>query len=116
MSPRDWPQRVRDMLDAIAEIESFVAGMDEAAFAADLKTQRAVAASLIIIGEAARHIPNDLEQSNPHLPWKDMRSTRNFIVHIYHEIEPPILWQTIRGDLPPLVGPLRALLQMERQQ
>ncbi|MBK7406333.1 MAG: DUF86 domain-containing protein [Phycisphaerales bacterium] len=116
MSPRDWPQRVRDMLEAIAEIESFVAGMDEAAFAADLKTQRAVTATLTIIGEAARHIPDELERSSPHLPWKDMRSTRNFIVHIYHEIEPAILWQTIRDDLPPLVAPLRGLLQMETRE
>ena len=78
------------MLDAIAEIESFV------------------------VGEAARHIPDELEEANPTLPWKEMRSTRNFIVHIYHEIEPAILWDTIKNDIAPLKPKLEAILSESR--
>jgi uncharacterized protein with HEPN domain len=42
MSPRDWQDRVRDILDAMAEIRCFTSGMDRAAFVADTRTQRAV--------------------------------------------------------------------------
>lgn len=38
MSPRDWRDRVRDILDAMAEIRSFTDGMNQAAFIADMRT------------------------------------------------------------------------------
>lgn len=53
MSPRAWPFRVRDILDAVVEIRSFAAGMTQAQFASDARTRKAVLADFIIIGEAA---------------------------------------------------------------
>ena len=53
MSPRDWRDRIRDILDAIAEIESFTRGMDYVRFSVDTKTLKAVELNLIVIGEAA---------------------------------------------------------------
>ena len=38
MSPRDWRDRIRDILEAIAEIRRFTQGMDYAAFKADDKS------------------------------------------------------------------------------
>lgn len=36
--------------------------------------------------------------------------TRNRPVHAYFDVDPVILWSTIREDLPPLVEPLTRLL------
>lgn len=60
MSPRKWPRRVEDILDAIEEIQSFVQGMSYEQFQSDPKTLKAVAADLIVIGEAAGHIPPEV--------------------------------------------------------
>jgi uncharacterized protein with HEPN domain len=38
MSIRPWQQRVQDMLDAIAEIEQFCAGMTFESFSTDKRT------------------------------------------------------------------------------
>ena len=53
MSPRDWRDRIRDILDAIAEIQKFTRGMNYETFKEDDKSIRAVEMNFIIIGEAA---------------------------------------------------------------
>lgn len=45
MSPRAWPDRVRDILTAIHEIESFIDGMAFDDFREDAKTLKAVLAN-----------------------------------------------------------------------
>lgn len=112
MSTREWPDRIRDILDAIAEIELFTRGMDFDTFQTDPKTIKAVELNLIIIGEAVRAIPEEIQVANPMVPWQIMRSMRNRMVHVYFHIDPTILWKTLREDLPPLTQPLLAILTM----
>ena len=61
MSPRDWRERIRDILDAVSEIDVFTHRMDFDDFKADTKTMKAVELNLIVIGEAAAGIPNEIE-------------------------------------------------------
>src|SRR5215470_10364207 len=42
MSPRAWRERIRDMLDAVAEITAFTQGIAFDTFRYDAKTMRAV--------------------------------------------------------------------------
>jgi uncharacterized protein with HEPN domain len=52
-SKHRWSDRVRDILDALQEIQAFTAQLNFEQFRADLKTIRAVEMNLIVIGEAA---------------------------------------------------------------
>jgi len=36
---------------------------------------------------------------------------RNRLVHVYVEVDPRLVWDTIQNDLPPLVEPLKALIK-----
>jgi uncharacterized protein with HEPN domain len=111
VSLRSWHDRIRDILDAINEIDTFVAGMSRDQFLADTKTLKAVAADLTVIGEAARHVPDAVVQAHPGIPWQLMRGMRNRIVHGYYQVDPIIVWDTCRKDLAILVAPLQQLLQ-----
>jgi len=111
VSPRDWRRRVEDILDAVAEIRSFVAGMTFDEFSADPKTIRAVTAGFAIIGEAARHVPDEIIEAHPGIPWRVMTDMRNRVVHDYFSVDPRVLWETIRQDFPPLVGELQKLVE-----
>jgi uncharacterized protein with HEPN domain len=57
VSARTGRERIEDILAAIAEIASFVAGMSRDQFLADPKTLKAVVADLTVIGEAAFTFP-----------------------------------------------------------
>ncbi len=114
MSPRKWPRRIEDILDAVEEIQSFVQGLTYDQFRQDAKTVKAVAADLAIIGEAVGHIPEDVMDAHPDIPWSLMRAMRNRIIHVYFDVDPKIIWDTIQQDLPPLVDPLKKLLSKVR--
>ena len=102
MSPRDWRDRIRDILDAIAEIQRFTQGMTYEDFDRDDKTVRAVEMNFIIIGEAASQIPEEIEEQYTTIPWNLMRAMRNRIVHVYFKVDEKLMWDTIQNDLPPL--------------
>ena len=110
MSPRGWQNRIRDILDAIAEIQHFTRGMNYETFKVDSKVIRAVEMNFIIIGEAASQIPEEIEEKYTTIPWSLMRAMRNRIVHAYFEVDEKLMWDTIQNDLPPLVPTLKKLL------
>lgn len=94
--------RVQDILDAIAKIQQYTAGMNYDVFRADEKTVDAVVRNFQVMGEAARHIPAELEERWPQIPWADMRDMCNVVIHEYFGVSRVILWQTIIENLPPL--------------
>jgi len=110
VSPRDWRDRIRDILDAIAEIQSFTHGMDYGTFKEDGKSIRAVEMNFIIIGEASNQIPEEIEEKYRAIPWTLMRAMRNRIVHVYFKVDEKLMWDTIQNDLPPLIPELKKLL------
>ena len=110
MSPRSWIDRVRDILEAIAEIQTFTQDMAFRVFQHDAKTIKAVQLDFIVIGEAANHIPDEIQAAHPDVPWHLMRAMRNRLVHVYCSVDAEIVWDTIRNNLPPLVEPLTQLL------
>ena len=110
MSLRGWQDRIRDILDAIAEIQKFTRGMDYEIFKEDDKAIRAVEMNFIIIGEAANQVPEEIEEKYNTIPWNLMRAMRNRIVHVYFRIDEKLMWDTIQTDLPPLIPELEKLL------
>lgn len=107
---RSWPERVRDIVEAINEILEFTNGMTFDQFSADRRTQKAVLANFSIIGEAASAIPDDVTSNYLSIPWRLMRDMRNIVVHVYFGVDRVTVWKTLTEDLPPLLGPLNVLL------
>ncbi|MGL5509147.1 MAG: HepT-like ribonuclease domain-containing protein, partial [Microcoleaceae cyanobacterium] len=42
--------------------------------------------SYMIIGEASRHIPDDVQKNYPEIPWLLMRNMRNVVTREYFQI------------------------------
>ena len=111
MPPRDPRLRVDDILTAIDRIESYTTGMTYDAFAADQKTIDAVVRNFEVMGEAARHVDEQLAQRAPDVPWNDIRDMRNILIHGYFGVDVATVWKTILDDLPSLKGALRSLIE-----
>lgn len=69
---------------------------------------------LEIIGEAANNIPQELKVNYPEIPWRDMISMRNKVLHEYFGVDGEILWQTIDEDLLPLKGKIKQILEVKK--
>jgi uncharacterized protein with HEPN domain len=116
MQRREWLVRVEDILAAIQKISRYTRGMDFGAFFSDEKTVDAVLSNVIVIGEAANHIPAEIRQKYPEAPWTEMTGIRNIIVHEYFGVSLKILWETVSNDLPPLIPVLHAIIEKEKFQ
>ena len=108
---RGWKLRISDILEAMAAIQDYTAGMDLNKFSKDRKTVDAVIRNFTIIGEATNRIPEQVINENPEIPWREMGDMRNIVVHEYFGVSDKILWETIQTDLPPLVPLLEKLLK-----
>ena len=110
-TPRKWKFRLLHMLEAVAKILLYTSEIDEAQFLADEKTVEAVVWNLMVLGEAAKHIPPEVELAYPEVPWPQMKGIRNRIVHGYDRIHRGILWNVARVELPPLVPILGRIMR-----
>ena len=109
--PRKWKFRLRHILEAIAECQSFLAGTTVEQLRGDAKTLKAVVWNLMVMGEAARQIPAEVEAAYPEVPWATIRGMRNHIVHGYDVIDIDIVWNVVHDRLPPLVPVLKRIEQ-----
>lgn len=98
-----------DILDAARLALQYVSGTTLQDFLADVKSQDAIIRRFIVIGEAARRISPEVRDRHPQLPWSEMISMRNLIVHEYDDIDLPILWDTATRDLPNLIAILEEI-------
>ena len=113
MPPREWKIRVEDIVEAARRIQQHTAGMDRDAFTRDAKTADAVQYQFVVIGEAARHVPDDITGRHLEIPWAEMRDMRNVVAHGYFRVSLDIMWETATRDVPPLIESLRRLLDEE---
>ena len=104
--------RLADILDAITGIRETVMGLDQAAFAASWTALRAVERGVEIISEASRHIPADLKDNHPEIPWAKIAGIGNITRHEYHRVAPDIVWRIVEAEL----GPLEAAISEMRAE
>jgi len=65
---RDYSLFVKDILNSIDKIESFIEGMDFEEFMKDEKTKSAVVREIEVIGEATKRIPDSIKKRYRDLP------------------------------------------------
>src|SRR5438270_11273766 len=108
---RRWQIRVEHILDAIAKIQRFTRDISEETFAGHEMAVDAVIRNFQVIGEAARHVPPDVQARYPEVPWSLMQGMRHVLVHDYYAVKLDIVWRTIQQSLPPLLEPLGSILR-----
>ena len=110
---RDWKFRVRHIIEAARKILDYTGGMNREQFLRDGKTLDAVVRNFMVIGEAARRIPQDVALAHPEVPWADMRAMRNVLAHDYDRVDADVVWKGVTEDLPKLIPLLTAILEEE---
>ena len=109
MSKRMDSDLLNDIQEAIRRIIDYIAGMTYETFLADIKTQDAVIRNLEIIGEATKNLSERLRLKNPHIPWKNMSSVRNRLIHHYFGVNLDIVWQIVTVELPEVASELNKI-------
>ena len=106
--------RLRHMLDYANEVMSFTTDKVRADLDTNLMLHRALSMSVGIIGEAASQIPREFHDTHPEISWRDIIGMRNHLFHVYHRIDPAVLWVTATEDVPELIPKLEAIIASMR--
>jgi uncharacterized protein with HEPN domain len=109
MSSRSAQERIQDILNAIHSIQVRTIDISFEEFSQSETVVKAVLYDLIVIGEAAIHIPTNIQALAPELPWRSMSDMRNIMAHEYFQVNLRITWSTIQNNLPLLIDPLQRL-------
>lgn len=61
--------------------------------------QDAVIRNFEIIGEAGSHIPTSIQLKYAQVPWRQIISMRNFLIHEYFGADTNVIWDTTQIHL-----------------
>lgn len=59
--------------------------------------------NLEIIGEAARHIPEEIRQRHSEVEWAKIVALRNVVAHEHFGVDEEILWDIVQSKVPHLL-------------
>ena len=82
-------------------------------FDEDIQCQDAVIRRIEIIGEAARRISQETQDEFPQIPWREMTSMRNLVIHEYDVVDIKQVWDTVKNKIPPLIEALSKIVPPE---
>ncbi len=110
---RDYGLYLEDILENSEKASRYVQGMTLEQFQADEKTSDAVVYNLAIIGEAVKHVPEELRARYPDVEWRKIAAFRDIAIHAYGSVNRTIVWDIVQQQLPPLRAQVRRILALE---
>jgi uncharacterized protein with HEPN domain len=109
--PRDYRLYLEDMLHAIEKIEVYTARSSIQDLRENDMLLDAVLHNLEIIGEAAKHLPENLKVKSPEVEWRKITGLRDIVAHEYFGISIEIVWDILQNKLPGLHLAITQLLE-----
>ncbi len=111
MKPGDTDTaNLHDMLEVALEARELIADVQVKAFLLDRVRVRALERMLELIGEDARRIAPERRTAHPEIQWRRLIGQRNILAREYGRINPRVLYQTAREDMPSLIVALERIL------
>ncbi|MEK7536040.1 MAG: DUF86 domain-containing protein [Patescibacteria group bacterium] len=93
---------IEHILEAIANIEEFLRGINHDKFISDKLIQSAIIRQIEIVGEATKNLSVELREQNKDVPWQDITGMRDMLIHEYFGVDLEEVWQTAAVDIPAL--------------
>jgi len=108
-APREWRFYIADMIGFTEKVIAYTDGMDEARFVTSGLNYDATLHNLILLGEAATHVPDHVRDFADYIAWRQVVGTRNRLIHGYLGIKNEIIWDIIQNEIPQLLEQLQVL-------
>lgn len=117
MSPakREYILYLEDMLQSMERIEEYLGELDFQEFQLNHLVVDAIVRNFEIIGEAAKNVPQNVQENYTELPWRKMYALRNLIAHEYFGIDYEMIWEIAKNNLPQNKADLIKVLEKEKK-
>jgi len=108
--PRDAGVFLEDMLASAEKIVAYSQGLQSSGISKNEERTEAILYNLLILGEAAKGVPEEIRNSYHEIPWRSITGMRDKIIHQYWGINQILIWKTITEEIPPLINTLKNIL------
>jgi uncharacterized protein with HEPN domain len=98
--PPTAEDRLRDIFEAITEIEDVMQALTFDQFASDRRARLLTERLLEIVCEASRTLPDKIKQDEPGIDWRKMIDFANLLRHAYHTTKAEVVWDILQNHLP----------------
>lgn len=114
---RDVRLFLEDILECIDKIEGYTKGADKTMLFTKSWLEDVILHRLEIIGEAAKHVPEDFRKKHPEVEWKKISGLRDKLIHAYFGISLERVWLVVQYDLPELKAKIQKILvEIEKEK
>lgn len=105
---------LEDMLLSMDRVEEYIGELEFIQFKQNYMVVDAVIRNFEIIGEASKHIPDEMTIKYLQIPWRKMYNLRNLVTHEYFGVDYELIWEIAKHDLPKNQSDLRKLIDQEK--
>ena len=109
--PRDYKLYLEDILRSIEKIEEYRKGITFSKLSESNLLLDAILYNLQIIGEAAKHISDDVRKKHLDIERRKIAGLRDIVAHEYFGISYEIVWDILQNKLPPLNAAIKKILE-----
>lgn len=106
---RDPRLYIDDIIDAVENALRYSEGLEREQYKPGAIAFEAIVRQIEVIGEAAAHLPPEIQGQAPSIPWANLIGMRNRMIHGYFAIDPDIVWSVVNHKLATLLPVLKAL-------
>jgi uncharacterized protein with HEPN domain len=100
--PREPKVFLEYILMAIDKIQKYTKNMDYESFLDNELVCDAVIKNILMIGEAAKNIPQEIRQKNSQIEWSKIAGVRDMMIHGYFSVNYRIVWDVVINKIPVL--------------
>ncbi|MEK7472934.1 MAG: DUF86 domain-containing protein [Patescibacteria group bacterium] len=108
---KDYKLYLIDIKTSCTRILKYSKNLTKLQFTKNHLLTDAIEKNMEVIGEAGNKIPPEIKKSLPEIPWKDIVSLRNKLIHDYFDIDINVIWETVTNDIPILKKQINKVLK-----
>jgi uncharacterized protein with HEPN domain len=104
---------IADLIDNARAVRGYLDGVTRERWDAEDILRDAVLYRMLLLGEIASALPDELRDSYPEVAWRQIRAFRNLAVHKYFGVDWAVVWKSAQEEPPLLEKQVLAIISAE---